>query len=173
MHPPKVSRFDVRAGVNVDNKGISRTVDTFRVEPYGLYMSRAMVDRPTATWIESWLLPGLGVCVTDWWWRPGHERDQDYYLDIAEIVPDGDTWVLTDLYLDVVVRNGVDAQVIDVDEFVAAVACGLLDPPRAEYALHRTHAVVDGLATHDHDLDAWLAGHGIVLTWRRRGSEHR
>jgi predicted RNA-binding protein associated with RNAse of E/G family len=55
--------------------------------------------------------------------------------------------------------------VLDVDEFVAAVGTGLLDPVRAEHALRASHAAVDGLAAHGHDLDAWLAELGIELTW--------
>ena len=62
-------------------------------------------------------------------------------------------------------RTGRGTSVLDVDEFVAAVAAGLLDARRAEHALHCSHAAVDGLAAHGHDLDAWLAGHGITLTW--------
>ncbi len=167
MHPPKRATFDVPAMVNIDTKGEPRTVDEYRVTDFGLYMSRAMVGRPTATWVESWLLPELGVCVTDWWWSPGHERHQDYYLDICEIVVDGGRWLLTDHYLDIVVRTRQEAVVIDVDEFVAAVALGLLDPPVAEAAMHRTHRAVDGLAGHGHDLDRWLGGMGIELTWKR------
>ena len=87
VHPPKTALFDLAAGVNVDTKGCARAVDEYRVTPFGLYMSRAMVDRPTAHWVESWLLPELGLCVTDWWWNPGHARDQDFYLDICEIEP--------------------------------------------------------------------------------------
>ena len=128
-------------------------------------MSRAMVGRPSAHWIRSWLLPSLGLAVTDFSWNPGHERDQDFYLDVCEIEREGDRWRLTDLYLDIVLRTGRDATVIDVDEFVAAVGGGLLDARRAEHALQCSHAAVDGLAAHGHDLDAWLAGLGITLTW--------
>ena len=168
MHPPKTVTFDVAAGVNIDTKGHERAVQEYRVTDFGLYMSRAMVDRPTAHWIQTWLLPGLGLAVTDWWWNPGHERDQDFYLDVCEIVRDGDRWLLTDLYLDIVVRSRRDAVVIDVDEFVGAVACGVLDPAAAEAAMHRTHRAVDGIAAHGHDLDAWLGGLGVELTWRDR-----
>ncbi len=168
MHPPKTALFDVAAGVNVDTKGCARAVDEYRVTPFGLYMSRAMVNRPTAHWMESWLLPELGLCVTDWWWNPGHARDQDFYLDVCEIVPDGDRWRLTDHYLDIVVRNRRGAEVVDVDEFVAAVAAGLLSPGTAEAALHRTHRALDGIAAHGHDLDAWLGGLGIALSWKPR-----
>lgn len=168
MHPPKISTFDVAAGVSIDNKGFERVVEEFRITSFGLYMSRAVVDRPTANWMESWLLPDLGLCITDWWWNLGQERDQDFYLDVCEITRDGDRWRLTDHYLDIVVRTGRDTAVIDVDEFVEAVAGKLLDLRSAEAAMHHTHAVVNGLATHGHDLDAWLATFGIELGRRRR-----
>lgn len=168
MHPPKIITFDVAAGVNIDTKGHERAVDEYRVTPFGLYMSRAMVGRPTAHWMESWLLPELGICVTVWWWNPGHARDQDFYVDICDIVRDGDRWRLTDHYLDILVRQRRGAEVIDVDEFVAAVALGLLDPGTAEAAMHRTHHTLDGIAAHGHDLDAWLGGLGIRLTWKQR-----
>jgi uncharacterized protein len=167
VHPPKIQTFDVAAGINMDNKGFERVVDEFRETPFGLYMSRAMVGRPTSHWVESWLLPELGLCVTDWWWKPGHERDQDYYLDVCHIERGNGRWRLTDLYLDLVVRHRRDTTMIDVDEYVAAVAEGLLEPPLAEVALHRTAAAVAGLAAHANDLDAWLAGAGISLDWRR------
>ncbi|WP_214367141.1 DUF402 domain-containing protein [Pseudonocardia sp. H11422] len=169
VHPPKIQTFDVAARINTDNKGFERAVDEFRVEPFGLYMSRPMIKRPTAHWIESWLLPDLGICVTDWWWNPGHERDQDYYLDIAVIERGAERWRMTDLYLDIVVCSGRHSRVIDVDEFVEAVAAGLLEPEVAEYAMHRTHETVTALAEHGHDLDAWLATQGITLRWRGRG----
>ncbi|OLT20729.1 DUF402 domain-containing protein [Pseudonocardia sp. CNS-139] len=168
MHPPKITTFDVPRRVNIDTKGTVRPVDEYRETPFGLYMSRAMVNRPTAHWVESWLLPGLGLCVTDWWWNPGHAREQDFYLDVCAIERDGGRWVLTDHYLDIVVRNGQDARVIDVDEFVAAVALGLLTPTVAEEAMHTAYRAVDGIAAHGHDLDAWLGGLGVTLTWRER-----
>jgi predicted RNA-binding protein associated with RNAse of E/G family len=165
VHPPKVETFDLVAGTNTDPKGFVRRVDEYRVEPFGLYLSRPIVDHPTMRWIESWLLPDLGIRVTDWWWHPGHERDQDYYVDIVGIERGRDVWHTVDHYLDIVVRTGRGATVVDVDEFVAAVAAGLLTARQAEHALACSHAAVAGLAAHGHDLNAWLADHGIVLTW--------
>ena len=70
MHPPKTALFDLAAGVNVDTKGCPRAVDEYRETPFGLYMSRAMIDRPTAHWVESWLLPDLGTApLRAWRWR--------------------------------------------------------------------------------------------------------
>jgi hypothetical protein len=165
MHAPKILTFDVPRGVSVDNKGFAREVRHYRVAPFGLYMSRPMVDRAQAHWMRSWLLPELGLAVTDFSWNPGHERDQDFYLDVCEIRRDGDRWRLTDLYLDIVLRTGRGATVIDVDEFVAAVGTGLLDARLAEHALQASYTAVDGLAAHGHDLDRWLEGFGIALTW--------
>lgn len=171
MHPPKIQTYDVRSGVNVDNKGLRREVTEYRRAPFGLYMSRAIVGRESASWIESWLLPDLGIIVSDWTWNPGHERHQDFYLDIARTVPgDDDVWRTTDLYLDVIVKTGEWAEVLDVDEFVEAVATGLVDLPTAEWALHRLTEVTAALAAHGHDLDAWLATRGIALTWRGDGA---
>ena len=165
MHPPKILTFDVPGRVSVDNKGFVRAVEQYRVAPFGLYMSRAMVGRTSAHWMRSWLLPALGLAVTDFSWNPGHERDQDFYLDVCEIERDGERWRLTDLYLDIVLRTGRDAAVVDVDEFVAAVGDGLLGAGQAEHALACSYAAVDGLAAHGYDLDAWLAARGVVLSW--------
>lgn len=170
MHPPKTQTFDPVARTNIDTKGNPRAIDTLREHAWGLYLSRPIVGRPNAWWMETWVLPELGICLTDWRWNPGHEREQDFYVDIAEIVRDGRTLRMTDLYLDLVVRTGRDAELLDVDEFVAAVAQGLLEPRLAEYALARSHAVLDALAQHGYDIEAWLAGQGILLAPRAEPS---
>ncbi len=169
VHPPKVETFDVAAGTNTDPKGLLRAVDDYREEPFGLYMARPMVGHPRSSYVESWLLPGLGLRVTDWWWRPGHTRDQIHYVDVVDIVRSGAVWRTTDHYLDLVVRAGRPTEVVDVDEFVAALAAGLLDTASGERALHATIRACTGIAGHGHDLDAWLASHSIRLTWRSRG----
>lgn len=169
VHPPKISTFDVPGMVNIDNKGCARPVDVYTETAFGLYMSRPIVNRPTAHWIETWLLPDLGIAVSDWSWNPGHERDQDFYLDIATITRDGEHYVLVDHYLDIVVRQHRSADVIDVDEYCEAVATGLIDTIAADAALQAAFRAVAGLAAHRHDLDAWLAGLGVTLTWRERG----
>jgi predicted RNA-binding protein associated with RNAse of E/G family len=168
VHPPKIETFDVPGMTNVDPKGFVRHVDEYRVEPFGLYMARAMPDHPSMCYRESWLLPELGIQVTDWHFHPGRERDQDFYVDIALIRPGERTWQLVDLYLDVVLRTGRGQQVLDTDELLAAIEAGYLDAHTARQAIETSHAVVDQLAAHGHDLTAWLAELGIRLTWRRR-----
>ncbi|MBN9734281.1 MULTISPECIES: DUF402 domain-containing protein [unclassified Pseudonocardia] len=163
VHPPKSQLFDPDARAQYDTKGIRREIETLREESWGLYVSRPVVARPNAWWVESWVLPELGVCLSDWRWRPGHERDQDMYIDVASLVQEGRRIRMTDLYLDLVVHRGRETEVVDTDEFVAAVAQGLLKPVQAEYALERSHAVLDGLARHGHDHEAWLASLGVDL----------
>ncbi|MBN9741964.1 DUF402 domain-containing protein [Amycolatopsis sp. A1MSW2902] len=167
LHPPKVERFDPAARVNIDNKGIRRDVDEFREEPFGLYLARPAPGRAQFHYLESWLLPGLGLRITDFWFSPGHERDQDFYLDVVRVHRDGPRWVATDLYLDLVLKDKISVRVIDTDELLAAVAGNLLSQQDGEYALEVAYAAVEGLAAHGYDLAAWLSTKDMTLGWRR------
>jgi hypothetical protein len=168
VHPPKVETFDVPALTNTDPKGFIRPVREYRTEPFGLYLARSFEDHPRVDGIESWLLPELGIRVTDWWWRPGQERDQDFYIDIVDIECRDEIWRTEDHYLDIVASAGRHSTVLDLDEYVEAVAEGLLTPEVAERALATSYRVLAGLTEHRHDVGAWLAGLGISLTWQRR-----
>lgn len=166
-HPPKVETFDLAAMTNTDPKGFVRAVDEYRVEPFGLYMARPIVDHPNVEYVESWLLPEAGLRISDWWFRPGRERDQDFYLDIAEVTPGEPAWRSVDHYLDIVLRTGQRATVLDSDELLAAVLAGHLTADVAERALHTTYRVIDGLARTGYRLEPWLASLGVSLEWRR------
>lgn len=168
IHPPKIEIFDVAGMTNTDPKGFVRRVDEYRIEPFGLYMARRVVDHPRVSYFESWLLPEFGLRVSDWWWRPGQELDQDFYLDVVGIDIDGEKWTTTDLYLDLVVRTGRAVEVVDSDELLAAVKHGLLDETAAERALEIAYRAVAGIARCDYDVTAWMAEHQVHLTWRRR-----
>ncbi|AUM16967.1 MULTISPECIES: DUF402 domain-containing protein [Rhodococcus] len=165
LHHVKVETFDVAAHTNVDPKGFVRKVEVYRVEQWGLYMARP-ADHPQFGYLESWLLPELGLRASIFHFRPGFERDQDRYVDIGEFWREGDVWHSRDHYLDLVVRTGHDTAVEDVDELLAAAAAGLLDPGTAERAVQRALRAVDGIATHGHDLDAWLAALAMPISWR-------
>lgn len=167
VHHPKNEIFDVAARTNTDPKGAVRAVDLFRETDFGLYMARPTPGRRQFHYIESWLLPSLGLRATDFWFNPGYERDQDIYLDVVTITRDGTSWYTTDLYLDIVLRRGSGLEVVDTDELLAATATGLLPQARAHEALETTYTTVGALARHDYDLRAWLATLGIRLTWSR------
>lgn len=166
IHPPKYEIFDLTGKTNTDPKGVARPVDHYVVQPWGLYMARPAPGRAQFHYIESWLLPSLGLRVTVFHFNPGHERDQDFYLDVGEYIPGPNSWRGEDLYLDLILRTGSDVQLADVDELCAAVAHGVLPPERGERAIQTAVTTVEALARHDYDLHRWLAGNGMVLTWR-------
>lgn len=143
-----------------------RAVDVYTVRPWGLYMARPTPGRPQFHYLESWLLPTLGLRVSVFHFNPGHEKDQDFYLDVGEFTAGHDAWYAVDHYVDLVTHRGVGTDVLDVDELMSAVADGLLPAPTAERAVLRTVAAVEGLSRNNHDLPRWLAGNGMDLTWR-------
>lgn len=164
MHPPKVELFDVGDRTTTDPKGVVRPVDVYAEHPWGLYLARP-ADHASFHYLESWMLPSLGLRATVFHFSPGHERDQDHYVDLGEYTRQGSLWRSVDHYLDLVVRTGTGTELLDTDELLAATAEGLLTPGAAELAVRRMTVAVDGIASHGHDLGAWLASLGMPLTW--------
>ncbi|MEU7767209.1 DUF402 domain-containing protein [Nocardia sp. NPDC049190] len=164
-HRPKVEFFNLAELTNTDAKGFVRQVERFHVEPWGLYMARA-VDGPSAHYLESWLLPGLSLRTTITRRNPAYHRARDYRLDIGEFTQVGaKRWKSVDHYLGVVVRRGRSAELLGVDDLLAAHAAGLIDTALAHRAVEHATAVLDGLAAHDHCVEDWLLSRGITLTW--------
>lgn len=143
-----------------------RAVDEYTVQPWGLYMARPAPGRAQFHYLESWLLPSLGLRATVFHFNPGHERAHDFYLDVGEYHPGPKVWRSEDHYLDLEVRTHSGVELTDVDELLDAVRHGLLTPEVGEQALRRAVTAVDGLSRHDYDLVHWLADEGIELTWR-------
>lgn len=166
IHPPKHETFDLVARTNTDPKGIVRAVDDYAVHPWGLYVARPTPGRAQFHYLESWLLPSLGLRATVFHFNRGHERDHDYYLDVGAYTLGPDVWHSEDHYLDIEVRTGSGAELSDVDELLEAVRHGLLPSVVAERAVRHAVAAIDGLASNGYDLSRWLAGRGMELTWR-------
>lgn len=143
-----------------------RAVDEYRLEPWGLYMARPTPGRVQFGYLESWLLPEPGLRVNVFHFNPGHERDQDFYLDIGRITVGPQRWESEDHYLDLVVRTGRGTDLVDVDELLEAHRDGLLTTDTAVGAFRRAAAAVEGLAVHGYDLNAWLRSLGVQLRWR-------
>jgi uncharacterized protein len=166
MHPPKHETFDLRARTNTDPKGIVRAVDEYVVRSWGLYLARPTPGRAQFHYLESWLLPSLGLRASIFHYNPGHERDYDFYLDVGEYTPGPDEWRSEDHYLDLEVRTHAGVDLADVDELLDAVRHGLLTPEVGELAVQRAIHAIDGLASNGYDLDAWLAAEDMQLVWR-------
>ncbi|BBU22926.1 DUF402 domain-containing protein [Mycobacterium xenopi] len=143
-----------------------RAVDQYTLRPWGLYLARPTPGRAQFHYLESWLLPSLGLRANIFHFNPGHERDHAFYLDVGEYTPGPTVWRSEDHYLDLEVRTGRGVDLADVGELLDAVRYGLLTPKTAERAVRRAVAAVEGLARHGYDLQRWLASEGMQLTWR-------
>ncbi|MCG7440178.1 MULTISPECIES: DUF402 domain-containing protein [Corynebacterium] len=186
LHVPKLETFDIGARANVDPKGFVRAVDVFEVHPHGLYMARG-ADHPQFGYLESWLLPSLGLRANIFHFRPGVAATSHRYLDVAEVTwSDGDAsdhptargatadampdaasatvWRTRDLYLDLLVLDGA-VHVDDTDELTAAIAAGIVDADAGAWAIDRAFDALAGITAHDGDVDSWLAAAGCPVTW--------
>ena len=166
IHPPKRETFDLVACTNTDPKGIVRAVEEYRLQPWGLYMARPTPGRAQFHYLESWLLPDLGLRANVFHFNPGHERDQDFYLDVGQISVGPDRWEAEDHYIDLVVRTNRDTELVDADELFQAHRDGLVTTETAQATLLCAVGAVKGLSGHGHDLNAWLTSIGVQLTWQ-------
>lgn len=164
-HPPKHETFDLDAHTNTDPKGFLRQVDEYRVEPWGLYMARP-ADHQRFHYLESWLLPALGLRVSVFHFTPGNEQEWEFYVDIGDFPDGGRLWRSEDHYLDLLVSTGRGTELLDVDELLDAALAGLIDRRTADAAVHNAAFAIDGIAAHGHDLLAWLAAHGAPIRFR-------
>jgi predicted RNA-binding protein associated with RNAse of E/G family len=143
-----------------------RAVDEYAVHLWGLYLARPTPGRAQFHYLESWLLPSLGLRATVFHFNLGHERDHDYYPDVGEYIPGPAVWRSEDHYQHIEVRTGRGAELGDVDELLVAVRVGPLRPRVAERAVQRAVDAVESLARNNYDLLAWLSTEGMELTWQ-------
>ncbi|OFL62420.1 hypothetical protein HMPREF2912_07995 [Corynebacterium sp. HMSC056E09] len=164
LHPVKQETFNTTDNINVDPKGFQREVDTYRVTDFGLYMARG-ANHPRFGYLESWLLPELGLRANIFHFREGVDVHQDFYIDVADIDVDGDVWTTRDLYVDLVSTSGEPVDVLDIDELAAATSNGLISAEEAERAMERTLTAVEGITRYGDDAMNWLRTLGMELTW--------
>lgn len=164
LHPVKQETFNTTDRINIDPKGHLREVDTYRLTDFGLYMARG-ANHPRFGYLESWLLPKLGLRANIFHFRDGVDERQDFYFDVADIHVDGGVWSTRDLYVDLVSVTGEPIDVQDIDELAAATSAGLITAAEAERAIDATLNAVEGITRHHDDAMEWLRTLGIELTW--------
>ena len=123
---------------------------------------------------ESHVLPRLGIEVSRFGYRNTYQPENpfDYYIDVARVSEQGERWTVRDLYLDVLVFEGERAEILDTDEYLAAITEGQLEADEAAYALEAAHTLVNKLAQHGYNLENYLQTEGVTLTWRKLKSTH-
>ncbi|GHF28644.1 hypothetical protein HNQ07_000966 [Deinococcus metalli] len=161
-HPVKVERHDVRALQHVTNTG-TRAVRTYTETPHGLYVDREFVAHPRIRRWQAHLLPmhNLVVCRYDFHGR----REHDYYLDVAQITHDGAVWSVRDLYLDIVLHDGLMAEIVDTDELLAAREAAFITEREMHRAVDVAHHTLASLARARYSLREWQAAQHLSLDW--------
>ena len=147
-----------------DTDKLEYAYETLTSFSYGLQFSKG--QNPKLSRNESHVLPELGIKVSrHTYWRGRSPEDFDYYVDVARISERGGRWVVRDLYLDVLVYEGVRAEIVDTDEYLAAIEEGHLNADEAAFALTTAHALLNGLAKYGYSLEAYLQAEGVTLAW--------
>lgn len=164
--PVKTERHDVAARQHHTNTGI-RPVHTYREHRHGLFAARDFVAHPRIRHWQAHLLPGLEVVVCRYDFHG--PRQHDYHIDIATITRSGDLWTVCDHYLDVIVHDGVAAEIVDTDELLAAHQAGLIGARDLHRAVDTAHRVLSGLARARYSVSGWLGGEGMAVEWLRTG----
>ena len=166
LHPVKQETFDTSSKINTDPKGFLRDVDVFMTTDFGLYMARG-ANHPRFGYLESWLLPSLGLRANIFHFREGIDVQQDFYFDVADIIEHDGVWQTRDLYVDLVSVTGRPIEVLDIDELAAATSAGLITAEEAERAMEVTLNAVEGITRHGDNAMRWLSALGIDLAWAR------
>ncbi len=172
MHPARVTTYDLTPGrepLHTDAEGpfgrlVYTEVSGGRLA-YDLELGEG--EHPLLSRIQGHVLPAHGLKVVRFTRRRPERDDFDYYVDIVRVVDQGERWVVRDLYLDVLVFDGIRARVLDTDEYLEAMAEGHMDDSEAAYALLKLHDFLGGLARHGYRLAQFLESQGVSLSWRR------
>ncbi|UBV43155.1 DUF402 domain-containing protein [Deinococcus taeanensis] len=162
-HSLKVERHDVPRRQHHTNTGV-RAVHTYRLTPHGLYVARSFDAHPRIRHWQAHLLPALHLvaCRYDFHDR----REHDYYLDVADITCRADVWEVRDLYLDLIVHDGLMAEIVDTDELLAAREVEFISESEMHRAVTVAHRTLSGLARARYSLADWLDTQGVSLHWQ-------
>ncbi|MFK7600846.1 DUF402 domain-containing protein [Deinococcus sp. SM5_A1] len=162
-HPVKVERHDVQAKCHYTNTGV-RAVKTYRETSAGLYVARDFVGHPRIRHWQAHLLPAQHLVVCRYAFHG--RREHDYYIDVAQITREGGVWNVRDLYLDIVLHDGLGAEIADTDELLAAWEAGFLTSDELRQAIEVAHGTVSELARAEYTLNHWLTAQDLRLEWQ-------
>ena len=168
MHTPTISTFELRSKRRTrvsSTKNQTYALEVCETRGNALYFRTGDLGDEQWHFFEAYVLPELNIQLVKFDWREGQGYDYDTYIDIVRVNETGERWVVTDLYLDVLVYERRKLEVIDTDEYLEAVAEGKLESPDAEHALTVTHSLVNSLARHGYSLSAYLEHQGLSLPW--------
>lgn len=143
------------------------TPEHFTVNETSLFWGLPL-DGTNINYMQAHVLPDPGFQVAKFGWKPRvpDKYKIDYYVDIVNITEHSEErWHVRDLYLDIVIIEGKYAEVLDTDEYLAAIGAGYLSQDEAALALTSLHNLLNILAEHGYSLEAYLASQNIKLEW--------
>lgn len=161
-HPIKTEKHDTHNHLHHTNNGI-RQVDLYREMPHGLFVARHFDNHPRIRHWQAHLLPTLNlvVCKYDFHGR----REHDYYMDVAQIGREGPLWTVRDLYLDLVLHDGLTAEIVDTEELLDSQRAGYVSESEVHRAVAVAHHTLSLLARARYNLNDWASMQGINLEW--------
>lgn len=161
-HPLKIERHDTINRTHHTNTGV-RPVYLYRPEKHGLYVSRPFQKHPRIRHWQAHLLPArhLVVCHYDF----HHQREHDYYMDVAMITAQNGLWTVRDLYLDIVLHENHSAVIVDTDELLAGHAAGFITTDELHLAVEVAHSTLSDLSAAKFNLNIWAESQAIDLNW--------
>ncbi len=162
--PQLADVVDVFGAERVHSSGSRHRLTHCHVEPWGLSYSCPTPEDPAHDGEITWLLPDVGIRLTQFRPRRRHARRESTELTAVHIQRDTRSWTTTDLLLGLEVPDGGSARIIRSEEFAAAVSGGVIRLSEADYALRTVHRTLEEITLH-RDLQQWLAHRGIYDQW--------
>lgn len=163
----RTDSWDLTAGTHTPRSGRESTSKVLQVSAEWLVTYDAIADHDEVSGAFRWILPKLGIRISKWVPKPHlHWKREDYYVDIVYAEKRESVWLSMDLYLDFLVYDNDRADLIDVDEYVDAVARGLIGQELAIHALQSATRFASRLASVEFRTSALLEEEGAPLAPR-------
>lgn len=163
--PQLVDVVDTSTAVRSYSSGTARRLRVCQVTRWGLYLECPTPEDPFSEAEITWLIPTLGLRLTQHRPRSRHARIEPSVLTAVAVHHDARHWRTADLLLGLAVPGRTTARIVRCEDFAAAVAGRVLRPMDADYALRTVHRTLEEISRHGHNLNSWLAYRGIFDTW--------
>jgi len=164
VHERRTSVLDVAGGRYLTPRGATVPVEKVLRRGGALYFAVPEADNPRLASLECWVLPERGLRVCRWELAPHTvptDADFDHYIDFCEVEFAADqVVVMLDDYLDIKVWHEQRLEVDDVDELVAALVAGYVEPRRVQFTMESAFTVAVELAEAGFSVLAWLDKEG-------------
>lgn len=161
-HPIKTEHHDTQSLLHHTNTGV-RQVNVYQETSHGLFVARDFAAHPRIRHWQAHLLPKLNLVICRYDFHG--PREHDYYMDVAQITREGDLWAVRDFYLDIVLHDGLAAEIVDTEELLESQVAGFITEPEVQESIAVAHQTLSGLAQAGYNLKTWLAAQQIALDW--------